>query len=63
MSWQARIVNRAAGEELTMTVCGADLRTAERNAECRAALYWRAMPAELEVVSVHQVSARKEVTQ
>ncbi len=56
MRWQAHVIDRAQNVGLWLTVQGRDLKTAERNAEARAALFFRADPADLDVVSVHQLS-------
>lgn len=59
MSWQAHVVCKRTNETLTLTVWGRDIKTAERNAEARAALALRADPSALEVVSLHQLSPRR----
>lgn len=60
MSWQARVIDRSSGDELWLTVCGADLRTAEANALAKAAFLFRANPSSLDAVSVHQLATRRD---
>lgn len=61
MSWQARVIDRSSNDEMWLTVCGADLRTAEANALAKAAFQFRANPADLDAVSVHQLPTRRDV--
>lgn len=60
MSWQAHVVCRQTNETLTLTVWGSDIKTAERNAEARAALALRADPSALEVIGLHQLAPRRQ---
>lgn len=60
MSWLARVIDRSSSDELWLTVCGADLRTAEANALAKAAFLFRANPASLDAVSVHQLATRRD---
>lgn len=61
MSWQAHVIDRAQNVGLWLTVQGRDLKTAERNAEAKAALVFRADPLDLHVRSVRELPERKEL--
>lgn len=56
MSWQAYVIDRASNSGLWLTVQGRDLKTAEANAEAKAAFVFRADPNHLHIQHVHQLS-------